>query len=78
MIKNCPKKITEWLTLIILIVTISSAAFAGTSKLLALILDAQFNAIYSRISCVETNQQVMNAQIESMNNTINRIWYKIK
>lgn len=78
MLKNCPKRFIDWLTMFILIGTISTACFAGTSKILALILKDQFDSIYCRISAVETNQKVMNSQIEGMNNTINRIWYKVK
>lgn len=76
--KNCPQKFSEWLSLIILIVTICSAAFAGTSKILALILKEQFDDIYNRISCVETNVKVMNEKVVGINDTVNKIWYRIK
>ena len=78
MLKNCPKKLVDWITLIILLGTICSAAFAGTSKLLVLILEDQFKEIYNRISCLETNQKVLNVQIEGINGTVNKIWYRVK
>lgn len=75
---NCVEKFNNWLTMTILVATICGAAFAGTSKILALILKDQFDSIYNRISCVETNQKVLNVQLDSLNNTVNKIWYRVK
>lgn len=78
MLKNCPRTIMDWLTIIILIGTISGACFAGTSKILAIILKDQFDAIDNRIASIETNMKVIDERTKTTNDMIYRVWYKVK